>query len=140
MTRRELRESVFSLLYMHEFYDEDQLEKQLDIYFANDPEERFSEKDREYIREKLENVIRSSDTSDSLIEECAEGWKLSRINKVDVCILRLAICEMLYDEDIPYRVAINEAVELAKAYGGEDSPSFINGILGRVVRLRGLDA
>ena len=139
MTRRELRESVFSLLYMHEFYDESQLEDQLDIYFANDPEGRFSDEDKAYIRNKLQAVLSHTEDSDSLIEECAEGWIISRINKVDICILRLAICEMLYDEDIPYRVAINEAVELAKSYGGNDSPSFINGILGKAARLRGLD-
>lgn len=139
MTRRELRESIFSLLYMHEFYDEDQLEEQLDIYFANDPEERYSEEDKTYIRSKLKAVLANMEESDGIIEECSEGWKLGRINKVDVCILRLAISEMLFDDDVPYRVAINEAVELAKTYGGNDSSSFINGILGKVVRLRGLD-
>lgn len=123
---------------MREFYPDDQFEKQLELYFKEEQNADLSEKDVLYIKEKLSNVISHESEADALISECSEGWKISRFNHVDLSILRLAICEMLYDDDIPYRVAINEAVELAKKFGGDDSPSFINGILGKAATKKGL--
>ena len=138
MTRRDIRLSVFSLLYMNGFYEEDQLNGQLDLYFGADHEGEYSEEDEQYIREKLCNIISKTEEIDDYIGESAKGWKISRLNKVDLCILRLAVYEMLYDEEVPYKVAINEAVDIAKQYGGEDSPSFINGILGKIAAWKGL--
>ena len=69
---------------------------------------------------------------DKRIEETANSWKISRMGKVDLTVLRLAVYEMEFDEDVPVGVAINEAVELAKKFGGDDSPAFINGILGKI--------
>ena len=66
------------------------------------------------------------------MNQASKGWKTSRMGKVDLTILRLASYEVLFDEDVPAKVAINEAVELAKKFGGDDSPSFINGVLGKV--------
>ena len=60
----------------------------------------------------------------------AKGWKTGRMGKAELAILRLAVYEMKYDEDVPVKVAINEAVELAKKFGGDESPAFVNGILG----------
>jgi N utilization substance protein B len=71
---------------------------------------------------------------DARINEVAEGWKTRRMGKAELTILRLALYEILYDEEIPQKVAINEAVELAKKFGGDDSPSFINGVLAKLVR------
>ena len=71
---------------------------------------------------------------DSLLNENAKGWKTTRMNKVDLSVLRLAVYEMKWDEDIPEGVAINEAVELAKRFGGENSGSFVNGILGKLAK------
>ena len=79
------------------------------------------------IEEKLPEV-------DGKIEELCVGWKKERIGKVELTILRLAVYEALFDDDVPTNVAINEAVELAKKYGGDDSPSFVNGILGKLVK------
>ena len=70
-----------------------------------------------------------------MLEEVSEGWKVKRMGKVDLAIMRLAVYEMKYDEEIPVRVAINEAVEIAKKYGQDSSPSFINGILAKVAGL-----
>ena len=69
---------------------------------------------------------------DALLNENAKGWKTGRMNKVDLTILRLAVYEMRYDGDIPEKVAINEAVELSKKFGGDDSPSFVNGVLAKL--------
>ena len=67
-----------------------------------------------------------------LFNEASDDWSIERMSKVDLTILRLAYYEMNFDEDIPVKVAINEAVELAKIYGGDDSPAFINGVLGKL--------
>ena len=123
---------------MNGFYEDDQLDGQLNLYFDADHEGEYSEEDEQYIREKLCNIISKTEEIDGFIGESAKGWKISRLNKVDLCILRLAVYEMLYDSDVPYKVAINEAVDIAKQYGGEDSPSFINGILGKIAAWKGL--
>ena len=69
---------------------------------------------------------------DALIDAHTTGWKTTRMAKVDLTILRLAVYEMKWDEDVPVSVAINEAVELAKRFGGDESPSFVNGVLARI--------
>ena len=69
---------------------------------------------------------------DAMLEKVSRGWKLSRMGKVELTILRLAVYEMRFDEDIPEKVAINEAVELSKKFGGDDSPAFINGVLAKL--------
>ncbi len=94
--------------------------------------EGLQEKDSMYIRGKCENIIGRQEEIDNVIGETSKGWKTNRMNRADLTLLRLAIYEMLYDEDVPVKVAINEAVELAKRFGGEESPSFINGILGKI--------
>jgi len=87
----------------------------------------------EYCRGLVLGVEQHQPRIDRLIENTSENWTLSRMPLVDRNILRLAVYEMLYrDEDVPDSVAINEAVEMAKVYGGEDSSKFINGILGRI--------
>lgn len=68
------------------------------------------------------------------INEVAKGWKTGRMGKAELAILRLAVYEMLYDEEVPVKVAINEAVELAKTFGGDDSAAFVNGILAKLVK------
>ena len=70
---------------------------------------------------------------DERLNEVAQGWKTRRMGKVELTILRQALYEMLYDGEVPEKVAINEAVDLAKKYGGKDSPAFINGILAKLV-------
>ena len=92
------------------------------------PEHRKLISDRtRLIEDKLPEI-------DKKIEELSVGWKKERIGKVELTILRLAIYEALYDDDVPAGVAINEAIELAKKYGGDDSPSFVNGILGKLTK------
>ena len=91
-----------------------------------------AEKDKKYIQEKYEAVVSHVPEIDELLNENAKGWKTGRMNKVDLTILRLAVYEMKWDADIPDGVAINEAVELAKRFGGDSSSSFVNGILGKL--------
>lgn len=130
MTRRELREHLFRLLFQKDFHHIDELEQQIELYF-----QMFDITKEEYIEEiitKFDLLIEKLEEVDSIIEEVATGWKLNRLGRVDLNLLRLATYEIRYDEDIPTAVAINEAVEIAKVYGEENSPGFVNGILAKI--------
>ncbi len=76
---------------------------------------------------------------DGTIVKLALHWKINRLSLVDKCILRIAICEILFRNDIPEKVAIDEAIEVAKQYGGEDSGAFVNGLLDRLIRIQDTD-
>ena len=89
-------------------------------------------RDRQYIEKKYAHIIEKLPEIDKALEDTAEGWKVSRMGKADLTILRLAVYEMEYDEDVPVGVAVNEAVELSKKFGGDESPAFVNGILGKI--------
>jgi len=129
--RTELREHIFKLVFSCEFNKGDEMPEQMQLYFGQMEGVKPSEKDLEYIRMKAQNVIAKTEEIDALLNSHTKGWKTSRMNKVDLSILRLALYEMKWDEDIPQSVAINEAVELAKKYSGEEGPSFVNGVLAR---------
>ena len=89
--------------------------------------------DSEYVRTRVGRIMELIPDLDARINEVAKGWTTKRMGKVELTILRLALFEIHYDEDVPDKVAINEAVELAKRFGGDDSPSFVNGILAKLV-------
>ena len=93
-----------------------------------------AEKDKAYIDTNYAKVKEQLEEIDRMLNETSEGWKTSRMGKVDLAILRLAVYEMFFDEDVPMSVAINEAVELGKRFGTDDSSSFINGILGKLAK------
>lgn len=131
MTRREIRENTFKLVFNIEFRENNEYEEQFEMYMET--VDGVNEKDKEYIHGRLFDVVDKLNEIDQIIESSTEGWDLNRIGKVELAILRLATYEAKFDDDIPVGVAINEAVEIAKKFGGEDSPSFINGILSKVV-------
>ena len=131
MTRREIRENTFKLVFNIEFRDNTEYEEQFEMYMET--VDGVTEKDKEYIHTRLFDVVDKLEEIDQIIEVSTEGWDFNRIGKVELAILRLATYEAKFDNDIPVGVAINEAVEIAKKFGGEDSPSFINGILSKVV-------
>ena len=91
-------------------------------------------RDDEYINRVVWGALDKQAQLDGVIENFLKEWSIDRINKVDLALLRLAIYEMLCEADVPFGVAINEAVELAKQFGTDESPSFINGVLGNVAR------
>lgn len=99
---------------------------------------KLNDNDKKYIKEILFSMDKEQSKIDAYIEKYAKGWTVDRMSKVDLAILRLAMYEILYKEEIPYSVSINEAVELAKKYSNEKSSSFINGILGNFVRMESL--
>lgn len=130
MTRTELREHVFKMLFQIEFYKAEEMPENLRLYF--ELMEDAADDDKAYIQRKYEAIIAKLAEIDELLNEKSEGWKTSRMNKVDLTILRLALFEMKWDEDIPVGVAINEAVELAKKFSGKEGPSFVNGVLAKL--------
>jgi N utilization substance protein B len=132
MTRRERRICIFKMLFQKEFYQVEEMESQGHL-FLEETEELEEEKSIE-LSNYVNQVIECIPELDEKINAVAKGWKTSRMAKVDLTILRLAVYEIVHDENVPDKVAINEAVEIAKIYGGNDSPSFINGILGKIVR------
>lgn len=130
MTRRQLREHIFKLLFRIEFNNEEEMPEQLRFYF--EALEDLDEKDHLYMEEKFGKILENLENIDKQINQVSEGWKTERMAKVDLTILRLALYEMKYDENIPLGVAINEAVEISKKFGGDDSPAFVNGILAKL--------
>ena len=140
MNRSKLRENIFKLLYTAEFQEKEEMPQQMSLYFMysddNDEDEEVtvSEKDQTYMEEKYHHVTEHIPEIDEMLNRTSEGWKTTRMGKVDLAILRLAVYEMKFDEDVPVGVAINEAVELAKKYDTEDAASFINGVLGSAAR------
>ena len=132
MTRSEMREHVFKLIFRVPFHDKNELREQIDYYF--DGLTDVNEKDYEYIKNKALLVCELSDELDEKINSVSEGWPVDRIGNAELAIMPLAVYEMLYDDDIPVNVAINEAVELAKSYGSDDNAaSFVNGVLAKLV-------
>ncbi|MDO4468669.1 MAG: transcription antitermination factor NusB [Bacillota bacterium] len=132
MGRREMREHIFKLLFLGEFNETAEMPEQIQLYFEGlsdlqPTEQAYMENKYTLVKEHLEEI-------DELLNEKSAGWKTKRMSKVDLNILRLAVYEMKYDEDVPVKVAINEAVEISKSFGGDDSASFVNGILGKIAR------
>ena len=132
MSRRKLREHLFKLVYLYAFNPPEGMEEQVALYL--DSIDKLSDEDREYLSRRYAEIAGKIDSIDSVLNRTAKGWKTNRFASCDLAILRVAVYEMKYDERIPDGVAINEAVELAKMYGGDESPSFINGILGEIAR------
>lgn len=148
MNRKAERELTFKLLFMSDFYDKKELDDEVLLYFdapfpfeSTDGEEaeikeEFStlnetvkDADKEKITQKYVKILEKISELDEKIASVSKGWTLDRIGRVELAILRLAAYEILFDDEVPASVAINEAVELAKKFGSEESYSFINGIL-----------
>ncbi|MDO4938988.1 MAG: transcription antitermination factor NusB [Lachnospiraceae bacterium] len=147
MTRRALREHCFKVLFCTDFYPAAEADEQIDMYL-DQPEEddtdetgnteiihevELKEDEQKELKARADDIIAKIPEIDEKIAAATEGWKLKRIGKVELTILRLAVYEMKYDENVPEKVAINEAVEIAKKFGQDESPAFINGVLAKLV-------
>ena len=128
MTRTQAREIAFFIVFEHSFSGEtveEIINKSTEARDLNVPE---------YSSFIANKVIETKDELDAHVSRLSKGWTLQRISRVSLAILRLAIAEILYSEDVPESVAINEAVNLCKTYAGEEDYAFVNGILGSFVR------
>lgn len=131
MTKREEREHLFKLLFCKDFHDVEELHEQIEMYQTQ--QEVTSEEEFAPVKAKLEAIVAQEGTIDMILSEAAEGWRLNRMGKAELTILRIATYEIRYDEEVPDKVAINEAVELAKKYGSDASSGFVNGVLAKVM-------
>lgn len=122
------------MIFGYEFNSDAEMPEQMQLYFEQLDEEDGvpTEAEVTYIRDKALNVILKTEEIDEMLNTNTKGWKTGRMNKVDLSILRLAVYEMKWDDEIPEGVAIDQAVELAKKYSGDDGPSFINGVLAKL--------
>ena len=131
MKRSAAREEAFKLLYSLEIQKEN-LDEQLEMYFEN--EEITDQEIKDYISSVVKGIENNiSDIENKISENLKKDWKIERISKINLVLLKLAIYEILYTET-PYKVAINEAIEISKKYGDDNSPNFVNGILASVVK------
>ena len=131
MSRRVLREQLFKLLFRVEFNDIEEMQEQCSLFF-DDIDNPIEEKDMEFIQKKFDLIMDKLSELDEQINAKAKGWTTDRMGKVDLTIIRLAVYEILFDDEVPTGVAINEAVELAKKFGRDESYSLLNGVLARL--------
>ena len=129
MTRREAREQAFILIFEKSFQVDSEINEL--VCFAEENEVFVSD---DYSVKLATDAFENVEKIDEIVSSNLKGWNYSRISKVAKAILRMAVCEMLFYEDIPVSVSINEAVEIAKKFAGENDPSYINGVLGSVAK------
>lgn len=130
MNRSEARELMMQLLFQMEAQNEFNIE--LKEKFLQDKKDLKSQK--KYVDQLADLILEHKSEIDKSIEESSDNWKINRMNKVDLAIVRIAIAELFYVEDIPTSVSINEAINLAKKFGADESSKFINGLLGKVAQ------
>lgn len=133
MSRRSARKNAFFLLFQMDFSEAAEFEQVKEVFFA-EKEAPVEEGEKSFILSEVEGVQEHMEEIDGIIEQSAKGWDLSRMNKVDLAILRLAVYEMKFGET-PVGVAINEAVELAKKFSSDEAPAFVNGVLGKAAQM-----
>ena len=132
MNRSEIREEAFKLIYSLEIQKKEPIEEQIELYIQSNGID--NKKAIEYIEDAVNGIEKNKEVITEKIEKnLKQDWKIDRISKVDLAILKLAIYEIKY-KDIPFKVVINEAVELAKKYGEDNSKNFVNGILASIVK------
>jgi len=142
MSRREARSHAFCLIYQFPFMvplDAKAVAEAM-VYYYDGLEKRPSRLDIAYVNRAVSGAQERLVQLDGVISHFLKDWDIQRLNRVDLALLRLAIYEILCEPDVPPGVATNEAVMLAKEFGTDESPAFINGVLGNIVRARGLDA
>lgn len=134
MTKKRIRENLYIMLFQTNFHQEEDVEKQAEIYLEELEAEDATKRAKSILKERFQTVLEHLPEIDEKIAQKSQGWTLSRLAKSDLTILRLAVFEILYDEEVPNGVAINEAVELAKRYGGDKSYGFVNGVLASIAK------
>ncbi len=144
MTRSEARDSIFRIVFREAFFPPEGMEEQTEEYLSaleEEPEvflpgmkKELEEEDREYIRNKVDRILEKTPELDAMLEQASRDWKMNRVGKAELAILRVAAYEICFDDDIPGKVAINEALELTKKYCDEKAVSFINGVLNQLLK------
>ena len=143
MTRTEVRDSIFRIVFREAFFQPESMEEQAENYikaleqeprtFLPGMKKEIEPEDEEYIRTKSMAILNKTSELDALLESASHDWKMNRVGKAELAILRVAAYEIRFDDDIPGKVAVNEALELAKKYCDEKAVSFINGVLNQLL-------
>lgn len=133
MTRREARENAFKIIFEVPFYGHDRINERLE-YFWSSVSDEVTVDDKKYINDVVTFCFENIISVDEKISDNLTNWKIDRLSKVDLSILRLATTEIMYIDSIPDKVSVNEAVNIAKIFGDDNSPSFINGVLSGIVK------
>lgn len=134
MSRRSSRNHAFALVFQLGFYNELNVDEIIQNYFEQKRIGKITEEDREFIYTEFSGTYQNLEKIDNVISNNLKGWTMNRLNKVDLAILRLALYEIMYADDIPKSVSVNEAIELCKEYSSDDAPGFINGVLGIIAK------
>lgn len=137
MDRSGLRDMIFKAVFQFAFSDTQEFPERLQRFFDVSADVEPSAGDMAYVREKTERIREALPRLDEAVSRHTKGWRIERLNKVDLAILRVGLYEALMDDDIPVNVAVSEAVLLAKRYSSPKSASFINGILGQITKEEG---
>lgn len=130
MLRSQVREEIFKIVFRIPFNDREEMTEQLN--FSMEELENKSDENQTYIRNKVTAIMDKIEELDAAIASNCEGWNISRIGKAEIAIMRIAVFELLFEEEVPDKVAINEAVELCKVYCGEEAKGFVNAVLGKI--------
>lgn len=130
MLRSQVREEIFKIVFRIPFNNMEEMTEQLD--FSMEELENKSDENQAYIRNKVTAIMDKMEEIDDAIASNCQGWNISRIGKAEIAIMRIAVYEILFEEEVPDKVAINEAVELSKIYCGEDAKGFVNAVLGKI--------
>ena len=140
-SRHKLREHLFRMVFLEAFNTDEEMPEQIELYLddpaaltEDEPDPELTDDEKSFLRQRFKALQEVLPDIDERLNAVSHGWKTQRMAKVDLAILRLGVFELLYDDRIPTGVAISEAVELAKQFGGEESSSFVNGILGHIAK------
>lgn len=133
MSRKSARETAFKTIFEIPFHTHEEPSEIIDFTVEYAAADISGETDVNYFKAVTSQCYDNITVIDQKISDNLKGWSVERLSKINLSILRLAICEIMFIDDIPYQVSINEAIELAKKYGDDDSPAFINGVLASTV-------
>ena len=134
MSRRNARKHIFNLIFQLEFNKDDKLEVKETLDTYNEEYKSFDEEYKDFISREYRGIVANLDSIDSYISNYAPGWTIERLAKTELAVLRIGIYEIVFDSEIPDAVAVNESVELAKIFGGDKAPAFVNAVLNNVVK------
>lgn len=134
MSRKNARKHIFNLVFQTEFNGMTDIDESISTYIAEYSD--FGKDEREFVLKEYRGINENLEEIDRCIDSFASGWSISRLAKTDLAILRIAVYEILYSDEVPDKVAVNEAVELAKLFSSDKAPAFVNGVLSKVIKSR----
>lgn len=132
MSRRNARKHIFNLVFQTEFNADTDVKEAIETY--TEEYEDFQKGERDFVSREYRGILANVESIDSYIDKYAVGWSVERLAKTDLAILRIGVYEIMFDNEIPDAVAVNEAVELAKEFSGDKAPAFINAVLSKIVK------